>query len=239
MLFRSLAIVESAEVIGLAQLPPELRHPWPPDRPQTPGAVPTGRLNSPGLDSQDLDRQRFDRQSLESQRLVSKVLDSQAPDSQRRDSQDLARRGLDSRGLAPLLLAAQAAGAERLLLGLGGSATNDGGFGLALALGWRFLDAHGVLISAWVDLERLERIEPPSSPVSLPELLLAVDVVNPLLGPQGASAVYGPQKGLTQQQLPRAEACLRRLAACQEERHPGLADRPGSGAAGEIGRAHV
>jgi glycerate kinase len=137
--------------------------------------------------------------------------------------------------LAPLLLAAQAAGAERLLLGLGGSATNDGGFGLAQALGWRFLDANGAPIACWGDLERLERLEPPQPPPPLPELVLAVDVANPLLGPQGASAVYGPQKGLTAEQRPRAEACLRRLAQCLEPLHPGVAERPGSGAAGGLG----
>jgi glycerate kinase len=205
----SIAIVESAEAIGLAWLPPALRHPLPLDgaapRPVHPSPPAQGDPDSGGLDSSGL------------------------------NSNGLESRGLDSRGLAPLLLAAAAAGVERLLLGLGGSATNDGGFGLARALGWRFFDADGAAIQRWGDLERLERVEPPPQPPLLPQLVIAVDVRNPLLGPEGATAIYGPQKGLTAQQLPRAEACLRRLAHGLESRFPGVAERPGSGAAGGLG----
>jgi glycerate kinase len=193
-------------VIGLALLPPALRHPlWPDDQPPEDvllaGVVPPNRRN----DNQDL------------------------------ENQDLDTYGLDSWGLAPVLLAAAQAGAEHLLIGLGGSATNDGGFGLARALGWRFFDGDGAAIRLWSELERLERLEPPPQPPPLPQLVIAVDVRNPLLGPEGATAVYGPQKGLTARQLPRAEACLRRLAQCLEARFPGVAERPGSGAAGGLG----
>lgn len=210
----SIAIVESAEVIGLALLPAALRHPLPLDdvAPQAVDQSPPahGGPDRSGLDGTGLESTGLDCSGLES-------------------------RGLDSRGLAPLLLAAAQAGAERLLIGLGGSASNDGGFGLARALGWRFFDAKGAPIHRWADLDRLERLEPPSQPPPLPELDIAVDVRNPLLGPEGATAIYGPQKGLTAQQLPRAEACLRRLAQCLEPLHPGVAERPGSGAAGGLG----
>jgi glycerate kinase len=200
----SIALVESAEVIGLALLPPALRHPLPMD-----GVAPAAVHQPPSAHGD--------------------------PNSDGPDSRGLGSRGLDSRGLAPLLLAAAQAGAERLLIGLGGSATNDGGFGLARALGWRFFDGGGAAIRRWGDLERLERVEPPPQPPLLPQLVIAVDVRNPLLGPEGATAIYGPQKGLTAQQLPRAEACLRRLAECLEARAPGVAERLGSGAAGGLG----
>lgn len=204
-----IALVESAEVIGLALLPPALRHPLPMD-----GVAPDAAHQPPPAHGDP---------------------NSDGPDRSGLDCSGLGSRGLDSRGLAPLLLAAAQAGAERLLIGLGGSATNDGGFGLARALGWRFFDGDGAAIRRWGDLERLERVEPPPQPPLLPQLVIAVDVRNPLLGPKGATAIYGPQKGLTEQQLPRAEACLRRLAQCLEARDPGVAERPGSGAAGGLG----
>ncbi|MEB3200142.1 MAG: glycerate kinase [Synechococcaceae cyanobacterium] len=145
---------------------------------------------------------------------------------------------LDSRGLAPLLEAAASSGAARVLLGLGGTATNDAGFGLARALGWRFCDAAGRELQAWPELERLARVLAPPQPHPLAgRLLVAVDVTNPLLGPLGASAVYGPQKGLLPADQPRAEACLQRLAASLDERDPGAAARPGSGAGGGLGFA--
>ena len=87
-------------------------------------------------------------------------------------------------------------GIGRVIVGIGGSATNDGGVGLAAALGYRFLDAAGSeLEPVPASLERLARIQ---LPVALPEtpVTAACDVVNPLLGPRGATRIYGPQKGL-------------------------------------------
>jgi glycerate kinase len=146
---------------------------------------------------------------------------------------------LDTRGLGPVFQAAAAAGARRVWVGIGGSATNDGGFGLARALGFRFLDASGAAIECWTALDRLDRIEPASSRLASVELTVAVDVENPLLGPQGASRIYGPQKGLRAEDFARAEACLGRLAAvvarAPDATGLDLALVPGAGAAGGLG----
>jgi len=144
---------------------------------------------------------------------------------------------LDTRGLASLLLQVRDAGAESTLIGIGGSATNDGGFGLAQALGWRFLNVASVPILRWPDLDQLHAIEPPGSN-RFPDLdwTVAVDVRNPLLGPQGASRIYGPQKGLQEADMPQAEAALHQLAEvahrCLGRDHSSV---PGAGAAGGLG----
>src|SRR2546427_737842 len=94
-------------------------------------------------------------------------------------------------------LTAQAAadmGAWRSLMGIGGSATNDGGFGLARSLGWQYLDEHEHPIQQWRQLTSLQRICPPVPQTKLPELLVAVDVQNPLLGATGARRSCGPPK---------------------------------------------
>ena len=145
---------------------------------------------------------------------------------------------LDTFGVGAVLGAAQQAGARRVYLGLGGSATNDGGFGLARALGWTFRDARGDELRAWTELDRLETVAPPRAPLPFDELTLAVDVANPLLGPNGATYVYGPQKGLSAEHgdLEKAEGCLRRLAAVIAK-HSGVdaALEAGAGAAGGLG----
>ncbi len=142
---------------------------------------------------------------------------------------------LDTRGVAPILRAAYAAGARSCLLGVGGSATNDGGFGLALALGWRFLDKQGRALTRWIDLDQLSELAPPAKPQPPCAHVVATDVSNPLLGSQGASRIYGPQKGLKPVDFSKSEACLRRLA--KVVRHSlGFDSRsPGSGAAGGLG----
>jgi glycerate kinase len=104
---------------------------------------------------------------------------------------------LDTFGLGAIIEAAAAKGARRCLMGIGGSATNDGGFGMARALGWRFLDGEDRPIEQWTYLERLERIQAPPRRLRFGRWLVAVDVQNPLLGPRGATRVYGPQKGLS------------------------------------------
>ncbi|MBI5156966.1 MAG: glycerate kinase [Acidimicrobiia bacterium] len=137
---------------------------------------------------------------------------------------------LDTFGLGAMLAAARDAGARRCLVGVGGSATNDGGFGLARSLGWRFRAAGGAEIERWTNLDHLAAIESPDVPATwFDELIVAVDVQNPLLGPAGCSRVFGPQKGLTEPAA--AERCLERLAVIAE------ADptTPGVGAAGGLG----
>ena len=125
---------------------------------------------------------------------------------------------LDTRGLGIVLRAAVDRGAKRCLVGIGGSATNDGGFGLARALGWQFFNKHEEAITRWTQLHDLSVVRPPDVVRLFDELIVAVDVQNPLLGPNGCSRVYGPQKGLTEFDL--AERCLGQLAAVLEKQLP-------------------
>ena len=143
---------------------------------------------------------------------------------------------LDTFGLGAVLQAARQAGARHLCLGLGGSATNDGGFGLARALGWIFRADDGAVIRRWTGLDRLADATPPPHPPDLPPVVVAVDVANPLLGPSGATRVYGPQKGLRPDELDKAEGCLRRLAETMRALAGRAAENePGAGAAGGLG----
>lgn len=143
---------------------------------------------------------------------------------------------LDTFGLAAALQAAARQGARRCLIGIGGSATNDGGFGLARALGWRFRDSRGLDLEHWIDLPRLERLDPPPAPLPLEELVVAVDVQNPLLGPRGCTRIYGPQKGLKPDDVPAAEKALGHLAETVARQLGGARhEEPGAGAAGGLG----
>ncbi len=167
---------------------------------------------------------------------------------------------LDTFGLGKVLDAAAKRGCRHCLIGIGGSATNDGGFGLARALGWRFLDQDDRTIERWTALTGLARLVPPtvdaakrtahprrpgsrvhsSRPARRPfecmQVTVAVDVQNPLLGARGASRVYGPQKGLRPEDFPLAEECLRRLALITKGQfHRDYARMPGAGAAGGLG----
>jgi glycerate kinase len=141
-------------------------------------------------------------------------------------------------GTGELILAAIEAGADRLIVGIGGSATNDGGAGMAQALGFRLLDADGIdLPPGGGPLDRLDRIiSPEIHRLRGIEIAVACDVANPLCGPTGASAVYGPQKGATPEDVVILDRNLARLARIIE-RDLGMtvADRPGSGAAGGLG----
>jgi glycerate kinase len=144
---------------------------------------------------------------------------------------------LDTFGLGRLLEAAVRKKARRCLIGIGGSATNDGGFGLARALGWQFVDRQGALIERWTDLLNLQHIKPPLQKTRwCDELLVAVDVQNSLLGKRGATRVYGPQKGVRPKDFDLAERCLRRLAiVAKTELRQDFAKVSGSGAAGGLG----
>jgi glycerate kinase len=142
---------------------------------------------------------------------------------------------LDTFGLGAVLHAARRAGAKKIIVGIGGSATNDGGFGMARALGWSFFDQAGNAIEAWTRLDRLADVHKPLSGLAA-SITVAVDVQNPLLGSRGASRVYGPQKGLRPQDFAQAECCLRRLATVLKRQHAWDAARnPGAGAAGGLG----
>jgi len=123
--------------------------------------------------------------------------------------------------------------AERLWIGLGGSATNDGGVGMAAALGVRFLDAGGnELAPRPEELATLAAVDE-SGRIALPEVLAACDVDNPLLGGRGATAVFGPQKGATLQDEALLESALGRLVAVSGGET--WETFPGAGAAGGLG----
>ncbi|MGZ8630530.1 MAG: glycerate kinase [Actinomycetota bacterium] len=144
-----------------------------------------------------------------------------------------------TRGTGELMAAAIDAGATRLVVCIGGSATNDGGVGMAAALGAGFLDGTGRPIAdggaALVDLARIDvsHMHPGLRHVPVTG---ACDVDNPLTGAHGASAVYGPQKGATHDDVSLLDHALGHLAAVVE-RDLGIAlrDEPGAGAAGGLG----
>ncbi|WP_093798252.1 glycerate kinase [Streptomyces sp. Wb2n-11] len=138
-------------------------------------------------------------------------------------------------GSGELLRAALDAGARTIVFGVGGSATTDGGAGMLAALGARFLDAAGEPVGpgggglralATADLSGLD---PRLADV---DLVLASDVDNPLTGPKGAAAVYGPQKGATEEDVATLDAALAHYASVLGPEHE---DSPGAGAAGGIG----
>ncbi|PZC49072.1 MAG: glycerate kinase [Chloroflexi bacterium] len=142
-------------------------------------------------------------------------------------------------GTGQLIRAGLDAGCRRMIIGIGGSATNDGGAGMATALGARYLDAEGkVLPEGGAALARLVRIDLTGLDrwVGSCEFLVACDVTNPLTGPEGASAVYGPQKGATPEVVQFLDAALSRygevLAATVGR---DVSNVPGAGAAGGLG----
>ncbi|GIH23079.1 glycerate kinase [Acrocarpospora phusangensis] len=193
----------------------------------------------------------------------------------RRLSGGLAALTATSYGTGELIADAVRGGARRIVLGLGGSACTDGGAGLAQALGARFLDASGNELpsggGALRDLAQIDISEfmagireisghghghgdghrHASDAVAGLEFVVASDVDNPLLGPYGAAAVYGPQKGADPDQVKTLEAGLARLAAVAAHTHGlagsvehdgvvrsmGVAGQPGAGAAGGVGFA--
>ena len=141
-------------------------------------------------------------------------------------------------GVGQMMLAAVRQGCHTLVLGIGGSATNDGGAGMAQALGARLLDAQGQeLPSGGAALSRLARIDLSGWRLSPDaQILVACDVDNPLCGPEGASAVYGPQKGADAAMIGELDAALAHYADALEAQ-TGIAtrDMPGAGAAGGLG----
>ena len=153
------------------------------------------------------------------------------------DERDLPRSS--TFGTGELLAHAFADGAvAKIIVGLGGSATNDGGLGMAAALGYRFLDGDDEPIPPYPHgLGRLAKIVPPSSQpwVNRP-VVAACDVQNPLLGPRGATRTYGPQKGLQAAQQEALESGLARLAdVASDSLGTDFRGEPGAGAAGGLG----
>jgi glycerate kinase len=141
-----------------------------------------------------------------------------------------------TRGVGELIRAALDAGARRIVLGLGGSATTDGGAGLVQALGVRLLDADGDDVPpGGLGLARLDRIETAGRDPRLldTEVVVAVDVDNPLTGPDGAAAVFAPQKGATPDQVAVLDDALARFAGVvRRDLGIDLTGWPAMGAAG-------
>jgi len=154
-------------------------------------------------------------------------------------------------GVGEMIFEAARRRAEQIIIGLGGSATNDGGFGMARALGFRFFTGTKELNGPIHELEQLTRVVAPSPAASrlpLPEgedegegkavtkIVAAVDVRNPLLGENGATRVFGPQKGATPDQIKILERALAKLAEVVAEQFGfDYRDKPGAGAAGGLG----
>ena len=153
-------------------------------------------------------------------------------------------------GVGEMLLDAANRGAREIIIGLGGSVTNDGGLGMALSLGFRFLGEGESELREVASLVKLVRIEAPvaagvspatlrSQPTRLPlqlEIIAAVDVKNPFLGEHGATRTFGPQKGATPEQLEILERSLTHLAATvTKDLGRDFRNYPGAGAAGGLG----
>ena len=142
-------------------------------------------------------------------------------------------------GTGELIRTALDRGCRKLIIGIGGSATNDGGAGMAQALGARLLDADNKeLPFGGAALARLERIDISGMDPRLAdfEVTLASDVNNPLCGPRGASAIYGPQKGATPEMVKQLDAALSHYAdVIKRDLDIDLRDVPGAGAAGGLG----
>ena len=157
-------------------------------------------------------------------------------------------------GVGEMLLDATRHGANEIIVGLGGSATNDGGFGMARALGFRFLDERDNEIKAIAALLELQRIvrqnvevlvpstypekrrSPRRAPLQRLRVIAAADVRNPLLGERGATRVFGPQKGMKPDKIDMFECALTRLAdVVASNLGFDYRKKPGTGAAGGLG----
>ncbi len=143
-------------------------------------------------------------------------------------------------GVGELIVHAVNKGAEKILLGLGGSATNDGGFGMASALGYEFTDKNGeAFIPTGENLHRLKHIIKPKNPIDIP-VTAACDVENPLYGENGAAYVFAPQKGADPEMVKRLDYGLRHAAdIIKTDLEIPVSDKKGSGAAGGMGAGAV
>lgn len=144
-------------------------------------------------------------------------------------------------GTGELIRAALDAGAQRVILAIGGSATNDGGAGAMQALGIKLLDAQNqALVPGGLALAQLARLDLSALDPRLAQVRfdIAADVNNPLCGPHGASAIFGPQKGASPAQVQQLDQALGHFAElCAQALGKDVRDEPGSGAAGGLGFA--
>ncbi len=148
-------------------------------------------------------------------------------------------RTATTRGTGEIIKESLDRGYTRIIVGLGGSATNDGGAGMAAALGAKFLDSGGQpLPPGGAALARLDRIDIAGLHPGLAgaTIIGATDVTNPLCGPEGASAIYGPQKGASPKVVAELDAALANFArVVQRDLGAEVLDPPGAGAAGGLG----
>ena len=146
-------------------------------------------------------------------------------------------------GVGQMIKDAIEKGCRRFLIGIGGSATNDCGIGMLQALGYHFLDAKGNQVS--FGAKGVSEIVEISDKYVIPELSecsfqIACDVTNPLCGDQGCSAIYGPQKGATQEMVIDMDQWMREFAALAKQKYPHADETtPGTGAAGGLGFAFL
>ena len=143
-------------------------------------------------------------------------------------------------GVGELILAAAKAGSKRIITGLGGSCTNDGGCGMAAALGIRFYDAQDrEFVPTGGTLKEIRRIDMSRREKLLDqiELLAMCDITNPLTGPEGAAHVFSPQKGADEGMIQELEAGMVHYASILEQtvQIPKIRELPGGGAAGGMG----
>ncbi len=143
-------------------------------------------------------------------------------------------------GVGELVAEAVKGGAKRVILGLGGSATNDGGCGMAAALGVKFYNAAGeTFVPTGGTLKDIHRIDV-AGRMELPAITVMCDIDNPLCGDTGASAIFGPQKGADPAMVQRLDAGLRHMAAvCLRDLGADVLELPGAGAAGGMGGGAV
>ncbi|CCH01343.1 glycerate kinase [Fibrella aestuarina BUZ 2] len=143
-------------------------------------------------------------------------------------------------GTGELIRLAIEQGVDRIVLGIGGSATNDAGTGMAAALGWQFLDKAGqVLRPCGGNLAQIDQIIAPAIAWT-GTVDVACDVTNPLVGPQGATYVYAPQKGATPDDLPLLDAGMTHWAErVRQQLGVDVSTLPGGGAAGGLGAGAV
>ncbi|MDP7485155.1 MAG: glycerate kinase [Dehalococcoidia bacterium] len=148
-------------------------------------------------------------------------------------------RNASTYGVGQLFTEALDAGFTDFIIGVGGSATNDAGAGMIQAMGGKLIDADGNVVArggvALSDLANID-VSELDPRMSLANVVVACDVINPLCGPRGASAIFGPQKGATQEDIKELDAALANFAdVIAKDLHTDVADIPGAGASGGLG----
>ncbi len=148
-------------------------------------------------------------------------------------------RNASTYGVGQLFTEALDAGFTDFIIGVGGSATNDAGAGMIQAMGGKLINADGNVVArggvALSDLANID-VSELDPRMSLANVVVACDVINPLCGPRGASAIFGPQKGATQEDIKELDAALANFAdVIAKDLHTDVADIPGAGASGGLG----